>query len=360
MTEGTVVAWTPMMGTMRDLILEALHANGGVIHDEKGRVAGRLRELIGAPNEKNSNQRISNVLRQLTTEGTIIRIQKAKRTYDIRLVQPCTEDEATTLSTAQSDNLSILGGTAPLSEIDRLIHDCQRAYEGLQDAADKATRFMDNGVVVIDPIAVLLAAGITTRTRAGAIKYYLRRLGLAYSVADAQESDRRRWWWFVGRAEKQPFRAENLRAMATSNTISYEAQRMAKSGTPWASEVTVRRVEPVTALGDADICDELAAATDDAPQDSTTIEQLEPTMASTFEDDELYKRLVDIAERLECKNERLSAINEELRREAEVQQAAHASEVAALKGEITVLQKRPALDREILDRAHRLIARNDG
>jgi len=358
MTEGTAVVWKPQMAAIRDQIVEALRTNGGVIHDEKGKVAGLLRELTGIPDTQTNRQNLSRVLELLTREGTIVRDRNAKRTFKIRLVQPHREVAAPT--TGQSDNLSILGAAASPSTIDQLIRDCQRVYEGLQDAADKATRFMDNGCVVIDAIAVLQAAGITNRTRAAAIKYYLRRLGLAWAVEAARERDTRRWWWFVGDAEKKPFRAENLRAMATSRTTSYEAQRMAKTGTPWASDPIVWRVDPVTALGDADICDEPAVAVaDDTLEGLMTTEQQEPTTAPTIDDDP-FKRLVEVAEELERKNEELVAANEELRSAAAAQQSAHADEVATLRGVISVLKDQVARDEEILPRALGLIARYEG
>lgn len=364
MTEATAVRWTPQMAGTRNQIMAALRANGGVIHDETGKVASRLRELTGIPDTQTNRQNLSRALELLTKEGTIVRDRNAKRTFKIRLVQPPTDEVATLV--AQGDNLSILGAAASPSEIDQLVKDCQRVYEGLQDAAHNATRFMDNGLVVIDAIAVLRAAGITTHTKAAAIKYYLRRLGLAWAVEKAGELDTQRWWWFVGDAEKKPFRAENLRAMATSDTASYEARRMARTGTPRASRVIVRRIgDPVAAQGITDVCDE-PAVTDDALEDSTTIEQQESIMAPTFEDDP-FERLVEVAEELERKNEELIAANKELRSAAAAQQTAHADEVDALKGQVatlkglvSVLTDQLARDEGTLARARGLIERYEG
>ncbi len=354
-----------MSTALRDLILLELHTRGPIT-DESGQVTSRIRRSFGLPNSPSSNQRITNVVAQLAAEDVIIRRMndQGTRTYGIELVQPLADDVVTALAAARATNLAVLVGATPQNELDQLIHDCSITYAALQRLARDPERRVDaHGNIAINVAGVIKLVGLP-RSASRAIKYYLREMGLAYSLT-AVDKDRNSllWWW---RVTNKPLNIDQLRALATGDR-SYEATHMARKGIPRASEVTVRYVEPVVRSTDG--VNDAPPVTDSIPPNPTPIE-CPPSVTTTGVTDDVdpFEALVETAEKLEEENEGLHTQIDELRRQIEdlqathteamdSLQASHAEEVAGLKEQIRQLEATLGARRTISDRALGIIAR---
>lgn len=347
MTESTPTVWQAKPAAMRDLILLALHQRGGVILDgSTGRVASRIREYYSIPDSKATGTCISNVLHQLTLEGVITRRMNdaGTRTYDISLVTPLTDEEATLLAAARADNLARFTASTPRTAPEQLIHDCSVAYAALQKLARSPEQRVDvHGNVALNVTGVIQSVGVP-RSASRAIKYYLREMGLARALSAVDNNPHSQLWWW--RVSDQPLDTNRLRELASGDK-SYEAKCAEKSGTPKAGPVTVTRVEASA-----------PALVNPTPVASTPLHESVP--AAQPDETDPVEALVAIAEDLERENTRLTGENAGLHQQLTTQQTDRESEAEGLKARIRELEEALGSRRQTSDHVRKLIDRLGG
>jgi len=334
---GSPVTWQSKEAALRDLILLALYRRDGIVIDDTGRVASKLRGFINIPESKRNSTYLSSVMQKMELAHLISRRMNDQRTrtYDVALVGTLTDVQVQQFEALEEGNKSRFQCDAPTdedgtSDLDRLIQECQDAYAALQRAAKESKRVTSGGCVALNVTGVFLAIGIS-RQRSKRIKHYLRLLGLAISQSQVA-GEEQLWWWTVS---DKPLNCEQLRRFAMSDK-SYETVQARRHGTPEAGPVTVRQTEstatrPVVTPAVLD-------------RKHTT-----PVAPPVIEEDPL-EALAAIVERLDKEN---GALREQL----SSQETSHQQEVAGLKEQICTLEELLSTRQQASQRANELIAR---
>jgi hypothetical protein len=332
--EGSV--WQAKEAALRDLVLLALYRRDGIVIDETGHVASRLREYIGIPSSKRNGTYISSVMQKMDQVHLIERRMddRRTRTYSISLVGTLTVEQIRQFEALEAGNKSRFTGDAQTSDdsssdLEQLVRECDTAYAALQRAAKESARVTSGGCVALNATGVFLAIGIP-RQRGRRIKYYLRLLGLASSQSQVA-GDEQLWWWIVS---DKSLNCEQLRQLATGDG-SYEIAQARRNGTPEAGPVTVRQAEPLT-----------RPAVTPAVLDRKHVAAVQSPVVTA----DPLTALIDIAERLEREN---GMLHEQLR----TQQVDHEKEVDGLKERIRELERRLGERQQASRRASDVIAR---
>lgn len=334
---GTPVTWQSKEAALRDLILLALHRRDGIVIDDTGRVASKLRGFIGIPESKRNSTYLSSVMQKMELARLITRRMNDQRTrtYNVALVGTLTDTQVQQFEALEEGNKSRFQCDTPTNEdstsdLDRLVQECQDAYAALQRAAKESRRVTSGGCVALNVTGVFLAIGIS-RQRSKRIKHYLRLLGLAISQSRVA-GEEQLWWWTVS---DKSLNCEQLRQFATGDK-SYETVQARHHGTPEAGPVTVRQVEPAMARP--------AVTPAVLDRRHTT-----PVTPPVIEEDPL--------EALTAIVERLDEENGTLREQLSSQEARHQKKVAGLEEQIRTLEGQLGTRQQASQRANELIAR---
>ncbi len=316
----TEKAKEPKRVALRNLILLALHRRGNSIRNESGRVSSEIREMCGIPDSRTNRKYVSDVLRDLVQDGLATKSTTARRTFAVALVQGLSEEEVAKLQAAEAANhaffaeLSAVDANTVSPEqqiLDKLVEDCETAYEALCKAADAAERTTNQGLAGINGAETLREVGIRGR-RAEEVRYYLRRLGLAKAMRVCDKSAGL-WWWQVDGKGLDPAR---LRRMATGDHSYLHSKVHNGKGDPIEDGPRERRFAGATpAVLPADLCSPV------------TVRRVEPSVAaepesvvvteqaqSTSEVDRI-DALVGIIERLERESREVQDTVDRLERE---------------------------------------------
>jgi hypothetical protein len=354
MTDDT--QWQPRLAALRDLFLLALERQDGIITDDTGRVASRLRELCQLGSSNSLTGTISEALR-LMDEAGLIRRQvddKHTRTYSIELLQRLDKEELAALAKTETATRSSVLGSSLASrlpddtdpELVKLVEQCSDSYAAIVHATrdDKVRQL--GALYALNVTGILRGRGIPTAD-IRRIKYYLRELGLA-KADHAVDGDAQLWWWSVS---TKALKCDSLLRLA-SGTRSYEHTRRGATATA-DNPVTTRRI------GDAPAgtSQRASAAEDDRPAATAARPgpppgrraAAQPVVAQTTGGDTVGK-LLGIITGLEARVEELTDAAETA--EKEYRQALETKD-----GEIAELRRRLAEQQQTDERAASVLAK---